>query len=423
MKKVLIITHLLQASPRIPGLAKYLTEFGWEPILITAPYPERYEFVGRVIETLHREPLSFWKRLFGFKTDDNIREVLEDKIGIDSDNAFASFLFTKCGEIFNYPDHDKCWRNFAINAAEELLRSENIDVILSSSSPVTSHIVAREVKLRHKIPWVADLRDLWTQNHNYHYGNLRKMIDRRLELKILSTADVLVTTSKPWALELGSFHHKERFTYAITNGFDPNEISNDKVTLTSKFSITYTGSIYRGKQDLTGFFSALRDLIFEESIDNKEIEVRFYGHEEKWLAEEIKEYGLADIVKQYGKVSQRASLDKQKESQLLLLLDWNDQKTNGCYPLKIFEYLVAQRPIFVSGLMRNTVVRQLVESTQSGFYASRTEEIKPILRKLYMEYKENGRINYHGETAKINRYSYREMAKKFAGILESLNHN
>lgn len=35
MKKVLIIAHLLRASPRIPGLAKYLPEFGWEPIVLT----------------------------------------------------------------------------------------------------------------------------------------------------------------------------------------------------------------------------------------------------------------------------------------------------------------------------------------------------------------------------------------------------
>jgi hypothetical protein len=35
MKKVLIIAHLFRASPRIPGLAKYLPEFGWEPIVLT----------------------------------------------------------------------------------------------------------------------------------------------------------------------------------------------------------------------------------------------------------------------------------------------------------------------------------------------------------------------------------------------------
>lgn len=62
MKKVLIVANLFHASPRIPGLAKYLPEFGWQPIILTTPIdenarahrfgpPNDFKENNRVIET------------------------------------------------------------------------------------------------------------------------------------------------------------------------------------------------------------------------------------------------------------------------------------------------------------------------------------------------------------------------------------
>ena len=62
MSKVLIIADLFHASPRIPGLVKYLPEFGWQPIILTTPigedpesrfggFPNDFKNNNRVIET------------------------------------------------------------------------------------------------------------------------------------------------------------------------------------------------------------------------------------------------------------------------------------------------------------------------------------------------------------------------------------
>ena len=49
--------------------------------------------------------------------------------------------------------------------------------------PVTSHLVARKLK-KWNVPWIADLHDLWTQNHFYSYSRFRKKIDLKLEKKL-----------------------------------------------------------------------------------------------------------------------------------------------------------------------------------------------------------------------------------------------
>ncbi len=329
---------------------------------------------------------------------------------------FLKFLYQYYREIAHYPDSEKGWKPFAVKAGDELLQNENIDAIISSSSPVTCHIVAKELKKIHKIPWVADLRDLWTQNHNYSYSPLRKLFENRLELKILSTADALATVSQLWAKELGTLH--KRKAYTITNGFDPDKLSNGKAKLTSKFTITYTGQIY-GKQAPSKLLFALKDLISHGDIDPKDVEIRFYGPEDESLAKKTEKYQLSTIVGQYGKVSREISFEKQRESQLLLLLKWEDPKERGWYSGKIFEYLAAKRPILATG-GTDDVITELLNKTNAGTDAQTVEDVKSALRKLYTEYKLRGKISYQGNAETVNKYSYREMARKFAEVINTI---
>ena len=421
MKKVLIIAYDFPPNAggfRMCGLAKYLPKFGWEPIILTITSAEKPNTQFRVIQTPYYDVIGSWKKRFGLKPEEGVKKQFGITTHKNKKSLMDSIIIF-LSEIIAYPDMQKGWQSFAVKAGSELLQNEDIDAMISSSPPVTSHLIAEELKIKHKIPWVADFRDLWTQNHDYHYGHLRKFFDRRLELKTLLPADALVTVSQPWTEKL-SVLHRGKATYTITNGFDPEEMSKGQINLTSKFTITYTGSILMRGQDPSKLFAALMDLIHDGLIEPNEVEVRFYGREVDWLAGEIEEYGLSSIAWYYGKVPRETSFGKQRESQLLLLLNWEDEREKGVYPLKIFEYLGAQRPVLATGGFGNDVIERLLDETKAGVYAKEVEDIKSILRELYSEYKLKGEIIYNGDIKKINKYSYREMARKFAEVLDNL---
>ena len=271
-------------------------------------------------------------------------------MAIPRKNQSWTFFLTRAGEIVNYPDYDNGWKPFAVKAGKEILGKGDFNAIISSSAPVTAHFIAKELKTIYKKPWIADLRDLWTQNHNYSYSNIRKYFDRRLELKTLGAADALVTVSQPWADKLGELH-RNNLIYGITNGFDPETINISPIPLASWFTITYTGLIYPGKQDPAKLFAAIRELISQEHANAGEIEVRFYGSREEWLDKEAEEYGLANVVRQFGQVPRDTALQRQRESQVLLLLDWDDPQEKGNYPGKVFEYLAAGRRYWPSAAL------------------------------------------------------------------------
>jgi len=420
MKRVLIISYFYPlsrrgGSARPEPLAKYLPEFGWQPIFITPPLRKKPNFAVRVIETCDHMP----------KRREEIGIHIEKRFNLPSHKSynhirpFLSFVYKFYHSIASYPDSEKGWKPFATEVGDELLQKENVDAMLSCTNPKISSIIARDLKARYKIPWVADFCDLWSQNHNYSYGRLRHFYDQRLELKTLLAADALVTVSEPWAEKLRTLHRRKT-VYAITHGFDPEEVNSPPAKLTDKFTITYTGAIYRGKQDPSRLFAALRDLISNGAVNPEDIEVRFYGLDLDWLANEIEGYGLSAVARYYGTVPREIAFEKQRESQLLLLLNWDDYQEKGWHSLKIYAYLGARRPIITVGGSGDDVIKELLDETKAGVYCRTVEDLKNILSKAYLEYKHKGEVSYKGEIEQINKYSCREMARKFADILDSV---
>ena len=416
MKKVLIIGHFWPyrgGSKRMIGLAKYLSEFGWEPIILTGPLNRKPDIGAKYIEVEYRN-------IFGFRS----KIDLSDQISYKVQNTPPFFkkllrnLFKYIAEVIAYPDEYKYWKYPVIESVKDILKEEKIDAMISVW-PVTSHIIAKELKAKYGIAWIADFPDLWSQNYCYSYGPIRKFFDRRLEAKTIKSADILTSISQPLAEKMKELH-KEKQIYSITHGFDPIKVNNLSSNLTNKFTITYTGQIYKGKQDPSKFLTALKNLISNRIINPNDVEVRFYGPKLDWLETMIRNYRLSGIVKQYGMIPHEDSIKKQWESQLLILFSWEDKKRKGVYTGKIFEYLAAQRPILATGGISSDVVEDLLKETNAGVYSSDIDDIQKKLKKFYLEYKQKGRVDYAGNIGKINQYSHREMAKKFADILNKI---
>ena len=151
-----------------------------------------------------------------------------------------------------------------------------------------------------------------------------------------------------------------------------------------------------------------------------DIEVRFYGPKQNWLRNDIIKHNLVGIVEQCGVISRNESWEKQRESHVLLLLNWEDPKEKGVYTLKLFEYLAAWRPIMASGGFYGSDIEKLLKETKTGVYVPTAEEIEASLLSFYEEYERTGRVCYKGNLKEINKYSYREMASKFADILNQV---
>jgi hypothetical protein len=278
--------------------------------------------------------------------------------------------------------------------------------------------VAAELKREFGQGWIADFRDPWTQNHNYPFGALRKYVEEKLEVGTLKHADIMTAATPAYARKQEELHR--RSAIVITNGFAHEDLYESPTPLRQKFTITYTGTIYPGKQNPEKLLMGLKNVIAEKRIERDNVEVRFYGQPHHWFKKKIFEYGLNDIVKLCGIISRQESIKRQRESHLLLLLNWEDPKEKGVYPLKFFEYLSTRRPILATGGFHGADIEKLLEQTRAGVYASTIEEIGHEILNAYKEYNQTRQVTYYGDLKEIKKYSYYAMANKFADILNQL---
>ena len=216
MKNILIIASIY-GSKRVLGLARYLPEFGWSPTIITPPVKWQPTIISSSLPEI--EGVRVIETGYG-----GIKEPIL-KVGVaisKSARPLVKKLLHFGGAIINYPDSYSGWRRFALRAGREVLNKGNVDAIMSIC-PITAHTVAGQLKKEYPdLKWICDLPDLWSQNHNYGYGEWRRKMDERLELKTLASADVLTTSSEPRAEQLRELH-KGKQVVAITLGYDGQE--------------------------------------------------------------------------------------------------------------------------------------------------------------------------------------------------------
>lgn len=430
MKKVLIVgffrPYFPYGSARILGLAKYLQEFGWQPTVLTPLETQPLaDDRFRVARTPYSgDVLSFWRNLLKkfvhVEKGESYTQTIKELLNILSKKSIIDRMQIWYQAVFAYPDAERKWRAPALRVARDLLQRERFDAVISVW-PVTAHFVAKELKAEFNIPWVADFPDPWSENHDYPFGRVRKYFDRRLEIKTIRGADALAAAAPGFAEKQRQLHRRP--VAMISHGFDPDTQNVPPAPLTKKFTVTYTGTIYPdNKQNPEKIMKALSELIAAGLIDRANVELRFFGKRLTWLEGLITRNRLEGVTRQYGRVSPSEAAARQRESQVLLLLGWEESDpVGGFYPFKAFEYLAAGRPILVTGGAPNEDIKTIVQQTSAGVAAQDVPEIKDQLLRWYREYLADGAVSYRGNRREIEKYSYRETARKFAATLDTVS--
>ena len=293
------------------------------------------------------------------------------------------------------------------------------------------------MKDKYDINWIADLRDLWNLNPYISHTFIRNYFERKLELKTFENADALTTTTDLASKTLATLHPNNK-TVPILSGYDEDDLKlleklsaeNDNVDLqlsdnvvselscSDKLKFIYAGSLYGGKRDPTNFFKAIRQLEDENKLDSSKISIEFYGDSYN-LKEIAQEFNLLDILKIGGKIAHEEVLKKQLNSDVLLLISWNNEKEKMFIPGKIYEYFALRKPVMSIGY-REGALKDLIEETNVGYHVSDLESTKEVLMKFYNEFLERGAVEFDS-SIDIEDYSMVNMARKFADLLNDLN--
>jgi glycosyltransferase involved in cell wall biosynthesis len=364
--RILLITYYFPplggaGVQRTLKFVKYLSEFGITPIVISAKepgYPIDESLLCEVqheieVHRLHHTPLltratRIARTLLGTKKSFN--EVL-----IQSTSTVKSKWRDRMLRAYTmgqFPDDKTGWGRQAYAKGKSILNRGNIDLILSSSPPITAHVVAARLKHRFGIPWVADFRDLWTGNPSYDVPSWRNWIDRKLERKLLANADGVTAVTREMVKLLEQDMLAESQAIFLPNGYDEADFAGLVLTPTNKdrFVMLYTGSLY-GHQSPEGILNSVRTLLQLRPDFADKLCLRFIGN----IGSRF-EPVFATFERDFPGIVERNAYVPHKEipaalvnADALLLLIGGGNSARGVLTGKVFEYLRAGRPILLLG--------------------------------------------------------------------------
>ncbi len=431
--RCLLIADLRHASPRWPALAGGLIAKGWDVTVVTAPigadaaeelgfpriFAERARIVACGSSTDALEPIRKLLWLLGLRRKQSLTAQLRAQLPAAGSRSAFDTVFQTILALIGWPDLQAPWRGPALHAARALLREQSFDVLVSSSPYPTSHAVAAALKQEHpQLRWVADFRDLWSQNHNYPMPRWRQRVDSRLERRMISGADALVTTSDDWADTLREAHGKP--VAVVRNSFvDYETPAAGAPPATTPLTVLYTGVRYPKQQHITPVLEAVAALAASGAATPQELTLRFVGPFDAELARESERLGVAAFVAQDGAVTRAAAQRLQREAHVLLYMQWEDRAVDMVSALKYWEYLGSGRPVLMTGGHPGGTAETIAIEAQAGTIAHTPTEIADALRRWIAELKRTGAVASHLRREVTAPYGATARAQELAQVLNT----
>lgn len=277
-----------------------------------------------------------------------------------------------------FPDTVWEWTRVAQRATRELDGDERPDLVFATAPPMACLHAAAHLANHWGCPWIADMRDLWSDDPYRVVPTILRPIDRRLERRVLRDAAALVTVAEPLADLLRS-RHPGRPVHVIRNGFDPAWLRTGDLPPATPPRIVFTGTARAGSgRD----FVPVLDSLARGAGPATRVRLHVYGAMSSDVRERIASHPMNGAVHLHGMVLPEVARQAQHSAALLLSLGWDDPRDLGSCPAKLFEYAAARRPILHIGAT-GTVGAQMIRDFGLGYVvdAKDTAQIESLVER------------------------------------------
>lgn len=427
-KKILIITYYWPPAGG-PGVqrwlkfAKYLPEFGWDPVIYTPENPS-YPLLDEsllkdvppnieIVKTRIWEPYQLAEKL-----NKSNKKFKAGQFDVGKNQSWKSKLSIWVRGNFFIPDARVFWVKPSIKFLEQYLKENKIDVVVTSGPPHSLHMIG--LGLKEKFPnlkWIADFRDPWTEISYYKHLKLTKSSDRKhrqLESAVFKNANITLATSYT---DADNFRKAGANAVCITNGFDesdasaPHSMAEDK---NKSFTLSYIG-VLEQLRNPENLWKVLDELIRENKEFADAFTLKFAGRVDDKILQSIESSALKEHILNLGYIPHDKAVEEMTNSSLLLITNFPNESSKGIIPGKIFEYLATGKQIISFGPDEADVSRILSETGAGKHFSyENSQTVKEFILSKFELWKHGNLLE---NTQNIEQFSRKNLTEKLSEIL------
>jgi glycosyltransferase involved in cell wall biosynthesis len=384
--------------------SKYLPEYHWEPVVLTIR-PEK----GLLIDPSLEQEIPAGAQIFRTPSL-SLPLWLPWRVR----NFISRWILVV--------DEQLGWLPYSVRAGRHILQSEPCQVIYTSSSPYTDHLIGYRLKKRLGVPWVADFRDPWVGNFAIGIPTrFHRYLVSMLERRVVHQADRVLVVNEPTRYDFLQRYpglDKDKIQ-AIPNGYDPDDFKalSPRNPLADRFLLVYSGSFYGERRTPRFFFEALQSLVDSGAIPERAIQVRLVGNAGRLTLQMIESMGLRGVVEMSGFLPHRDAIAHLLAADALLLIVGAGPGSESVLPGKIYEYLASGKPIL--GLVPPGVSADLIREAGAGVVID-PQDVPGIAAQIFNLYErwKKGALNVKSDPRVVERFSRRSLTGQLAEVLD-----
>ncbi len=311
-----------------------------------------------------------------------------------------------------FPDPKVGWVRSAVKLGRTLISNRQYNSVISTSPPLSAHLVAMQLCREAKLPWIADFRDYWTSHtieETYHdKHNIEK--GHALLDKISTEATILTAVNKSVSDYVGG-------DKVIHNCFDLFLQKQWRIPeKQSMFTIGLLGT-YSDRLPLIPLFELLVMLKEDHPDLYDAISITQVGSvNEQWLLALLRKYNLIEKCEMHGFRSREESIELLNSTSMMYLSIASD-KEKGLSTGRIYSMISSGRPI-LAAVPPDSEIDKLIQQTGNGFRfdsESTAHALSYLVEHITTHQKGNTSVLYMPTYADV--FSSKAMTNEFAELI------
>jgi serine acetyltransferase len=348
-------------------------------------------------------------------------------LSLGSSRSLAAGLRAKLHERYfrtlYFVDEYKKWARNAAKAAIRAGRDYDAALLLASAPPHSALLAGAWASRRLGIPYVADLRDPWSDFLGLTHPDRRRELKmlRLLERWVMRRADAITSTGATVAeLLAGRDASIAGKVHVIRNGYDGGIAPALRQT-GGRLSILFAGVLYVGRNPFP-LLAALEELLSRPDIDPRRIQVTFMGGKLGAFSDESLQAWMqgkrcASVVRILPPQTPEAVAAEVAQATVLLNLA---QQQHLSVPAKTYEHLASGREILL--ICEDDCETAQVVAGIKGVHQvdhSDSQALVRTLLDLYNRHVVAGSLSVPAE-ADVQGFSRESANDRFYAVLQSL---
>ncbi len=295
------------------------------------------------------------------------------------------------------------------------LRRDEFDVVLTSSPPIFTGLVAFPLSITGSAKWVLDIRDLWidvSSDLGFISGDgIATRLSRRYQEQALKRADLVTITTPGTEARMREHYSFETAVQVIPNGVDTQYFEPQDEPQTA--DLIYTGNIGYG-QDLETCIRAL------PLLENSDVTFTLVGDgdlrpELTALAERL---GVTDRVEFTGLVP-RDEIPRLLNGATIGVAPLKARESlSYAVPTKVYEYLACKLPVLALG---NGEIERVVEASEGGVIPDGSpQSVADAIDELLDDERRRRRMATRGRQFVVSNYDRQAIAAELFDAISKL---